>query len=56
MTNKEIINICVNGINAISDKHKRQMKILAVRQLIETAECLGKRDKQAIWDKVGKKI
>ena len=56
MSNNEIIDTIVAGVNGILDKRKRLRKILQVRKFINNADCLTKRDRQAIWDKVGKKL
>ena len=56
MNNNEIVDTIVAGVNGILDKRKRLRKILQARKLIDNADCLTKRDRQAIWDKVGKRL
>jgi len=56
MSNNEIVDTVIAGLNGILDKNKRWEKTVAVRKMITSADCLTKSDKQYIWDKVGKRI
>lgn len=55
MTNNEIVELIVNGINN-TPKDKRADKIKRARELITNSTELCERHKNMIWEKVGKRI